>query len=54
MNMKLGLRALRTVPTKQAIRDIISMIRRPYISENFPKIIVTRAITSEGMDTDQA
>ena len=52
-NKKVRLRALRTVPIRAKVRDISNIIRRPYMSESFPKMRVTKAPTSAGMETDQ-
>ena len=50
-NMNVGLSALRIVPTRQMIVEIINMMRRPYISENLPKTSVANAVTRLGIET---
>ena len=49
-NMKVGLRALMIVPSRQKHSDSMSMILRPYISESLPKISVTKALIKLGME----
>ena len=48
--MKFGLMAVRIVPTRKKIIEIISMILRPYMSENLPKMSVTKAAARAGME----
>ena len=51
---KVGLSALRIVPTRKKANAIRSIIRRPYMSENLAKRSVTKAAARDGIEIDQA
>jgi hypothetical protein len=45
---------LRMDPARAKVMEMSNMIRRPYMSESLPKIMVTKAPTSPAIETDQA
>jgi hypothetical protein len=51
--VKLWLTAARIAPHIYKAREVISMTRRPYISESFPKVRVTNADARAGREIAQ-
>jgi hypothetical protein len=48
--MKFGLMAVRIIPVRKKAIEIIIMILHPYMSENFPKMSVTKAAARAGIE----